>query len=136
METKKCTKCGRILPIDQFNWRDKAKGTHRADCKECHSGYMKNQYKQKKLEIQDLKIGLKCAKCGYDKCGAALEFHHINPNDKDVEVSRMISNNYTLEKVYEEIKKCVVLCSNCHHEFHFLNNNNDTYTIEEFLKEI
>ena len=35
----------------------------------------------------------------------------------------MISNNYSLEKVQEEIKKCIVLCSNCHHEFHFLNNN-------------
>lgn len=41
METKICSKCGRELPIDQFNWRNKAKGTRRADCKECHSGYMK-----------------------------------------------------------------------------------------------
>ena len=40
METKICTKCGRELPIDQFNWRDKSKGTRRADCKECHSNYM------------------------------------------------------------------------------------------------
>ena len=45
METKVCTKCGRELPLDQFNWRNKTKGTRRADCKECHCGYMKNQYK-------------------------------------------------------------------------------------------
>ena len=48
METKICTKCGRELPLDQFNWRDKAKGTRRADCKQCHSGYMKAKYQEKK----------------------------------------------------------------------------------------
>lgn len=42
METKICTKCGRELPLESFNWRDKSKGTRRADCKECHNGYMKN----------------------------------------------------------------------------------------------
>ena len=135
METKICTKCGRELPLDQFNWRDKAKGTRRADCKECHSGYMKNQYQQKKIEIQDLKVGLKCQKCGYNRCGAALEFHHINPEEKDERIARMVSNNYSLDRVHEEIKKCIVLCSNCHHEFHFLNNNNSDYTIEDFLND-
>lgn len=135
METKVCSKCGRNLPLDQFNWRDKSKGTRRADCKDCHSGYMKDRYRQKKIEIQDLKIGLKCAKCGYDKCGASLEFHHIDPSEKDETISRMISNNYTLDLVEEEIRKCIVLCSNCHHEFHFLEHNNENYTLDNFLKE-
>jgi hypothetical protein len=45
----------------------------------------------------------------------------------------MISNNYSLDTVREEIKKCIVLCANCHHEFHFLNNNNFEYTIEDYL---
>lgn len=96
---------------------------------------MKNHYKQKKIEIQDLKKNCKCAKCGYDKCGAALEFHHINPEEKDGQIARMISNNYTLEAVQNEIKKCIVLCSNCHHEFHFLANNNENYTLDNFLQE-
>lgn len=133
METKICTKCGKNLPLTQFNWKNKAKGTYRSECKECHNNYMKAQYRQKKTEIQNLKIGLRCAKCGYNKCGAALEFHHLDSAEKDAQISRMISNNYTLEKVYNEIKKCIVLCSNCHHEFHFLNNNNSNYTIDEFL---
>ena len=46
----------------------------------------------------------------------------------------MISNNYTLEKVQEEIKKCIVLCSNCHHEFHYLEKNNNL-TLKDFLSE-
>lgn len=135
MDTKICTKCGKELPIEDFNWRNKNKGTRRSECKYCHTAYMRAKYKAKKEEIQDLKIGLKCAKCGYNKCGAALEFHHVNPEEKSNTVARMTSNNYELDKVYKEIEKCVVLCSNCHHEFHFLNNNDPTFTLDKFLKE-
>ena len=41
METKICTKCGIEKPITEFNWRDKSKGTHRSECKICHTNYMK-----------------------------------------------------------------------------------------------
>lgn len=110
METKICTKCGRELPLNQFNWRDKAKGTRGADCKQCHSGYMKAKYQEKKETIQDIKAGLKCQKCGYDKCAEVLDFHHINPEEKEDKIARMISNNYSLDKVKEEMKKmyCIV----------------------------
>lgn len=135
METKVCTKCGKELPIDQFNWRSKAQGTRRSDCKFCHTEYMRKVYQQKKNEIQDLKKNKKCIKCGYNKCGAALDFHHIDPEEKDEIIQRMVSNNYSLDKVFEEIEKCVVLCANCHREFHFLNNNDSSYTLDKFLQE-
>lgn len=133
METKICSKCGRELPIDQFNWRNKAKGTRRADCKECHSGYMKMKYQEKKDIIQKLKAEVKCAKCG-DCRGYVLDYHHINPEEKENNISRMTSNNYQLDKVYEEIKKCVVLCANCHREFHYLQTKNPSYTLKEYLE--
>lgn len=57
----------------------------------------------------------KCHRCGYNKCVAALEFHHIDPSKKDTIVS---SDSITIEKAIEESKKCVLLCSNCHKEFH------------------
>lgn len=62
-------------------------------------------------------------KCGYNKCEEALEFHHINPEEKDDIIARMISNNYSLDKVEKEMQKCVVLCANCYREFHYLNKN-------------
>lgn len=98
METKKCTKCGRELPIDKFNWRNKAKGTRRADCKDCHNSYMKQKYQEKRQEIQDIKTTLSCVKCGYNKCPEALEFHHTDPSIKEDKIARMISNSYGLEK--------------------------------------
>ena len=59
--------------------------------------------------------GGKCVRCGYDICTAALEFHHLDPTIKDTIIS---SDSITLEKAIEESKKCILICSNCHKEFH------------------
>ena len=133
METKICTKCGKTLPVDQFNWRNKAKGTRRSECKFCHSSYMKQKYQEKKEEVQEIKSECRCVKCG-DSRGYVLDFHHINPDEKENTIARMTSNNYQLDKVYNEIKKCIVLCANCHREFHYLQNKNSNFTLEEYLR--
>ena len=132
METKVCTKCGRTLLLSEFNWRNKTKGTRRSECKYCHSQYMKQVYQKKKNDVQELKAKCTCAKCG-DQRGYVLDFHHINPQEKENTIARMTSNNYTLEKVYQEIEKCIVLCANCHREFHYLENQNNDFTIEKYL---
>ena len=124
MNTKICSKCGKELPIENFPFRNKAKGTRRANCKECHNNYMKKRYQDKRDEIWDLKNSLSCQKCGYNKCPEALDFHHIDPNEKEGKIAQMISNSYGLDKAKEEIKKCIVLCSNCHREFHYLQKQN------------
>ena len=68
-------------------------------------------------------IILKCSECGYDKTFAALDFHHIDPKTKD----KSINFNYLMQQsptpdrvgdVLSELKKCIVICSNCHREFH------------------
>ena len=45
----------------------------------------------------------------------------------------MISNNYSLDRVKEEMKKCIVLCANCHREFHYYEKTKGI-TLEQFLK--
>lgn len=132
MEYKTCTKCGKTLPITDFNWRNKAKGTRRSECKYCHSAYMKQKYQQKKRQIQQLKSQMKCAKCGESR-GYVLDFHHLNPEQKENTIARMTSNNYELDKVYDEIKKCIVLCANCHREFHHFKQKNKQFTIQDYL---
>ena len=48
--TKICTKCGKELLIEEFNWRNKTKGTRRSECKYCHTQYMRDKYKEKKID--------------------------------------------------------------------------------------
>jgi hypothetical protein len=62
------------------------------------------------------KATLKCTNCGFDN-PAALDFHHEDPKDKKDSVWRLV-NNGQFAMAYEEMKKCVVLCANCHRIHH------------------
>ena len=61
--------------------------------------------------------GGKCESCGYNRNIAALEFHHLNPLEKDFNIS---NKGYTKswENVKKEIDKCILVCANCHREIH------------------
>lgn len=132
METKVCTKCHQEFPITDFNYRNKAKETRRSECKYCHTKYMRDKYQEKKVIVQQWKTELCCAKCGESR-GYVLDYHHIDPSQKEDTIARMISNNYTLDKVKQEIEKCICLCANCHREFHYLEEN-DGMTIDLYLQ--
>jgi hypothetical protein len=63
-------------------------------------------------------MGGKCAICGYCKTHAALEFHHIDPNEKEFTFGAARGSIVNWNKLVEEAKKCILLCSNCHREVH------------------
>ena len=74
--------------------------------------------RRKKLRemARDYKGG-KCILCGYNKCQRALSFHHLNPKEKDFDLSsRGLTRSW--ERIKKEIDKCVLLCANCHMEIH------------------
>lgn len=60
------------------------------------------------------KLGGECVNCGYKRCMAALHFHHIYKWEKEFNISEK-SNWYDISN---EIKKCMLLCANCHIEMH------------------
>lgn len=64
------------------------------------------------------KESIGCKVCGYNKCGAALDYHHKDPSIKERRVTAKMwySNSDIIKK---EIEKCTLLCSNCHDELHY-----------------
>jgi transposase len=59
--------------------------------------------------------GGSCVLCGYNRCVAALHFHHVDPATKSFGVAgRGVTRS--LEAARAEARKCVVLCANCHAE--------------------
>jgi hypothetical protein len=61
--------------------------------------------------------GGKSTFCGYNKCEGALEFHHIDPSQKDFALSvRGLTRSW--ERIIKELDKCILVCSNCHKEIH------------------
>jgi len=51
-----------------------------------------------------------CQHCRYDENPIALDFHHVGGKDKGV--AGMLSNSR--KKIFTEVRKCIVLCANCH----------------------
>jgi len=73
--------------------------------------------KEKRAEWNAFKGSLSCSNCGFSHV-AALDFHHLDPKMKEDNVHQFVSDG-KFAKAYEEIKKCIVLCSNCHRILHY-----------------
>jgi len=83
-------------------------------CSRCRSEAVTRRRRRVK-EILVADAGGCCAICGYDRCMAALEFHHVDPAEKAFHVSRD-GVSRSLARAQAEARKCVLLCSNCHME--------------------
>lgn len=90
------------------------------------NSYLKQQNRawSRKLELINL-MGGKCSRCGYDKNVAALEFHHIHPEEKEFQLDSRHLSNTTMERIIKESEKCILLCSNCHKEIHYPQQSKD-----------
>lgn len=64
-------------------------------------------------------LGGKCLICGGTFEDCCYDFHHINPEEKEFEISSGNTNGArTWLKVRDELKKCALLCANCHRLLH------------------
>ena len=72
--------------------------------------------------IQDIKSQLCCADCG-ERHPATLQFHHLNSEDKMFNIGDAVRDGISLDKIKQEIKKCIVLCANCHAIRHYNMRN-------------
>ena len=49
VEVKRCTKCGRILPLTEFSKSSNSKDGYATHCKECHKSYAHKEVTQAKV---------------------------------------------------------------------------------------
>ena len=83
-------------------------------CLRCRSEAVSRRRRRVK-EILVAEAGGACALCGYSRCAAALQFHHLDPRAKRFSVAaRGVTR--ALSEARREAEKCVLLCSNCHAE--------------------
>jgi hypothetical protein len=101
----------------QADWHLKTK----VDRKELTSKSKKALIERNKALIAEERLK-GCQICGYNKCPAALDFHHLDPNSKDLGLAKGV-RNWGTERLREEIAKCIVVCARCHREIHYNDSN-------------
>ena len=109
-----CNKCELHKSPNDFYSKSRLK------CKSCLSseavvrGQKKEHRRRRHLNRYKVKCG--CYRCGFNESPQALDLHHIDPETKSGTVSAMLTNK--LKDLISEVRKCVVICANCHRRLH------------------
>jgi len=87
---------------------------------EMRKSYIENA-KEKRISLKEeiiIMYGARCQSCllTYESC--VYDFHHIDILKKEKNPSYLFRQN-NIEKIYEELKNCALLCSNCHRSVHW-----------------
>jgi len=77
----------------------------------------RNKHREEvKQFVNEYKASKGCCKC-FENETICLDLHHVG-NDKITDISSTIKNCWNKEEILNEIKKCVVICANCHRKLH------------------
>jgi predicted HNH restriction endonuclease len=112
---KFCPRCKNVKDRSEF-YNRRGKIGSSVYCKTCTTDQTLERMRLLKQKCVEYKGG-KCEKCGYDKYNGALDFHHIDPNEKDFTISHVKAYSFD-DKIKKELDKCILVCSNCHREIH------------------
>ena len=126
---KICCTCKQEKHESEFYKRHREKDGLNRSCKICaeiSSNRSKSKNKNKyydiskksdqklRREMTEYKVSKGCLHCG-ENHPAVLELHHLDPLVKEFNPSDAGGRR----RFYEEVEKCIVLCSNCHRKVHW-----------------
>ncbi len=142
---KKCNCCQKNKELKEFNKNKRESDGLQKSCRECtktqqNKSYHKNPKKYQE-KIKEYLLGVKqwliefkkkktCVKCG-EKRWYVLDFHHKDSSKKLYNIGD--GSRRSKGMIEKEIKKCVLLCRNCHSEFHYLERE-EGITLKQYLK--
>lgn len=130
METpsKYCPDCGHNKPLADFHKDKCRKDGYHIYCKIHHNLRQKQYTDKNRKKINNQKLYRRqthtnrkklleylqnhpCVDCGETDV-IVLEFDHLS--DKKYNVARLVATSSTWTKIETEIRKCEVVCANCH----------------------
>jgi hypothetical protein len=145
MKNKTCPKCELEKELGEFAKNKTCKDGLQRICKYCvakqsKKSYNKNpqKYKERILKqniksvelVDNFKKQNPCAKCGETRIWV-LDFHHIEGSNKESNIGNLRGSGCIIQ-IKNEINKCIILCKNCHYDFHYLEKINNI-NLENYL---
>lgn len=130
---KICSRCKTEKPLTSYSRNKSKKDGHQTFCKECNRTLCATKYATCELHrrrIKDLndkmykgnldfvrrvKRRYGCCFC-LEREPVALDFHHLDPNTKEGGINKL--SKYSRAVVKRELRKCILVCSNCHRKIH------------------
>ena len=114
IEGIRCGECRKKYPEANYKTNPRTNKLY-ARCQTCRT---EGKVIQRKRVVNDIKLTRGCENVNCQWTGSftpeQLSFDHRIPAEKSFTISTALNQNKRLEEVLEEIKKCDVLCMNCH----------------------
>lgn len=134
---KCCRVCKEVKPITQYHPNKQCRQGVTGTCKPCSMLRVAQWYKDNRDRRQSITntrnrdrkkaavehFGSKCHDCQRVFPQCVYEFHHLDPKGKDMNPSAAL--NMSEERMWNELKKCIMVCSNCHKMRHFMKGGSD-----------
>ena len=125
---KICGKCRQEKDLSEFSKNSGRKDGLSGYCKPCMKISRRKHYDENYLKvrseimarrvqlrkfIREYKSSVGCMDCG-NADSRVLDFDHLPEFEKEFNLSSAIQRGYGIDKMMSEIKKCEVVCANCH----------------------
>ncbi len=91
---KECVLCGKIKNVRL--------------CRSCRTRIKRYRDKERAIQL----LGGECIDCGFKGDHAVFDFHHLDSNTKEFTLGNIANRRWEL--IERELKKCILLCANCH----------------------
>lgn len=128
--TKKCKVCTKRKTLSLYHPNKCCRLGVVATCRDCTGNRIKQWYKDNRAKRQldankrnqarrdscIAELGGKCFDCAGVFHRSVYDFHHRDPSSKVDSISNLLRSP---DKLKEELKKCDLLCANCHRIRHF-----------------
>lgn len=127
-----CLWCQTAKGVEEFHFRDKARGVRQSICGECFTTYRREHYQLNRehyirrnarvlrergrkwmARLREYLRTNGCVECG-EQDVVVLDLDHVEPASKRNAVSFIARSGYPWSTVMAEIAKCEVRCGNCH----------------------
>lgn len=139
---QKCAKCQKEKELEEFYLYKSGPNGRQRHCIDCKKQFDREHFQrhperrlarnrvaiQKDQQLIAVAKSTGCAKCN-ELRSYVLDLHHIDPSDKENDVSSLKGRSV---KLIKELEKCIVLCANCHREFHHFQRMDENLTVERF----
>ena len=122
-----CNICSETKDCSLFPRNRTRKNGYANRCKACQKSYSdksnkkasnklkrKQERAKKQAFINRVKTWRGCSICGYKAHAVAIDFDHLDPSDKRGSGYSALCSSWSIKRIKEEMRKCRILCSNCH----------------------
>lgn len=118
-ELRRCARCGVLLPLELFS---RLRDGRQSWCKPCFQGYHRGRLDRARVRARSRIEAAQefvthflqvhpCTDCA-EPDHVVLEFDHLETKQRNV--STLVNHGASLARIAEEIRRCEVVCVNCH----------------------